>query len=157
MYHEQQKFASYMMIEAMKKYRLLERFEKTVKAFVNGYDLAGAEQGGEGIKYLSLSQNRKIQMEKLGMTQSEPTEFEGEASVRAKLTYEIITLMAHGGEKKDVTKEQMATILNEFIRAKAKPISSELQEIAEQEECIKRQSSLRDVFRSYFQTSRYHR
>jgi hypothetical protein len=48
-------------------------------------------------------------------------------------------------------------MVNEFVRAKAKPISSELHEIAEQEECIKRQSSLRDVFRSYFQASRYHR
>lgn len=157
MYHETQKFTPYMVIEAMKKYRLFERFEKTVKAFVNGYDLAGEKQGGEGIKYLTLNQNRKIQMEKLGMTQSEPDEFEGDAAVRAKLTYEIVTLMAHGGEKKEVTDEQMATIVNEFVRAKAKPISSELQEIAEQEECIKRQSSLRDVFRTYFQASRYHR
>lgn len=147
-----------MVIEAMKKYRLFERFEKTVKAFVNGYDLAGEKQGGEGIKYLSLSQNLKIQMENLGMPQSDPEEFEGDASVRAKLTYEIFTLMAHGGEKKEgATKEEMAAMINEFVRAKAKPISCELQEIIEQEECIKRQSSLRDVFRSYFQTSRYHR
>lgn len=146
-----------MVIEAMKKYRLFERFEKTVKSFVNGYDLAGEKQGGEGIKYLSLSQNRKIQMEKLGMTHTEAEEFEGDAVVRAKLTYEIFTLMAHGGEKKEGTNEQMAAMVNEFIRPKAKPMSSELQEITEQEDCIKRQSSLRDVFRTYFQTSRYHR
>lgn len=141
------------MIEAMKKYRLLERFQKTVKSFVNGYDLAGEE----GIKYLTLYQNRKIQMEKLGMTSPESEEFEGNATVRAKLTYEIVMLLAHGGEKKEVEKEQMATIVNEYIRAKAKPVSSELAEITEQEDCIKRQSSLREVFRGYFQASRYHR
>lgn len=156
-YHEQLKFTPYMMIEAMKKYRLLERFEKTVKSFVNGYDLAGEKNGGEGIKYLTLAQNLKIQKEKLEMPTSETEDFEGDAAVRAKLTYEIFTLMAHGGEKKEVEKEKMDAIINDFVRVKAKPISSELEEILEQEECIKRQSSLREVFRGYFQTSRYHR
>lgn len=156
-YHEQLKFTPYMVIEAMKKYRLFERFEKIVKSFVNGYDLAGEKQGGEGIKYLTLSQNRKIQMEKLEMIPTESDEFEGDAEVRAKLTYDIFTLMAHGGEKKEVEKEKMDAIINDFVRVKAKAMSSELEEIMEQEECIKRQSSLREVFRGYFQTSRYHR
>lgn len=156
-YHEQQKFIPHMLIESMKKYRLFERFEKTVKSFVNGYDLATEKQGGEGIKYLTLSQNRRIQMDKLGLQQNEPEEFEGCAATRSKLSYQIVKWMAHEGEKKDVTPEEMEKIMNEFIRSKAKPISSELQEITEQEECIKRQSSLRDVFRNYFQASRYHR
>lgn len=147
-----------MVIEAMKKYRLFERFEKIVKSFVNGYDLV-EKKDGEGIKYLSLWQNLKIQKDKLGleMMSTNTEEFEGDASVRAKLTHEIFTLMAHGGEQKDCDKEQMAAMMNEFIRAKAKILSNELHEIEEQEDCIKRQSSLRDVFRTYFQTSRYHR
>lgn len=156
-YHEQLKFTPYMIIEAMKKYRLLERFQKTVKSFVNGYDLTNDKLGGEGIKYLTLTQNRKVQMENLGMTSPDEEEFEGDATVRAKLTYDIFMLMAHGGVKKDLEKDQMAAVVNDFVRAKAKPISSELEEITEQEECIKRQSSLREVFRAYFQTSRYHR
>lgn len=146
-----------MMIEAMKKYRLLERFGKTVKSFVNGYDLTDEKRGGEGIKYLNLSQNYKVQAEKLGMEANELEEFEGDATVRAKLSYDIIMLMAHGGEKKDVDEKAMAAIVNEFVRAKARPISGELDEISEQEECIKRQSTLRDIFRGFFQTSRYHR
>ena len=146
-----------MVIEAMKKYRLLERFEKTVKSFVNGYDLTDEKRGGEGIKYLNLQQNYKVQTEKLGMEVKELNEFEGDATVRAKLSYEIITLMSHGGEKKDVDEKAMAAILNEFVRAKAMPITDELEEISEQEECIKRQSTLRDIFRGFFQTSRYHR
>lgn len=155
-YHDQLKFTPFMVIEAMRKYRLLERFEKTVKSFVNGYDLAD-EQHGEGIKYLHLSQNYKLQMEKLGLEADKTPEFEGEANVRAKLSYEIVMLMAHGGEKKDVDEKKMAAIVNDFVRAKAKPITGELDEISEQEECIKRQSTFRDIFRGFFQTSRYHR
>lgn len=156
-YHDQLKFTPYMVIEAMRKYQLLDRFQKSVKSFVNGYDLASEKTGGSGIKYLSLALNYKIQKEKLGMETNDPEEFDGDATVRAKLSYEICMLMAHGGEKKEVEADAMAAIVNEFVREKARAISGELDEICEQEECIKRQSSLREVFRGYFQTSRYHR
>lgn len=156
-YHDQQKFTPYMMIEAMKKYRLLERFEKIVKSFVNGYDLAGEKQGGNGIRYITLCQNYGVQMKQLGMEEKELNEFEGDATVRAKLSYDIVALMAHAGEKKELDDVKMAAMINEFVRQKALPLSREMDEIAEQEECITRQSSLRDIFRGYFQTSPYHR
>lgn len=146
-----------MIIEAMKKYRLMERFQKVVKSFVNGCDLETEKQGGNCIKYLNLSQNYEIQMKKLGMECKEMNEFEGDATVRAKLSYEICMLMAHGGEKKDLDEKAMEKMVNSFIREKAHPISTELAEIVEQEECIKRQSSLREIFRTYFQASRHHR
>jgi maternal protein exuperantia len=156
-YHDTLKFTPYMMIEAMKKYRLMERFQKVVKSFVNGYDLAGEEQGGNGIKYLTLCMNYKIQLEKLGMEAKVQEEFEGDATVRAKLNYDICMLMAHGGSKKEVDEPAMAAIVNDFVRAKAFNMSCDLNEISEQEECIKRQTTLRDIFRAYFQASRYHR
>lgn len=146
-----------MVIEAMKKYRLMERFQKIVKSFVNGYDLTSEKPGETGIKYLTLTQNYKIQMQKLGMEPIEVNEFEGDATVRARLSYEICMMMAHGGEKKDVDEETMQSIVNDFVREKARPMNGEMDEIAEQEECIKRQSTLRDIFKDHFQTSRYHR
>jgi len=147
-----------MIIEAMKKYSLMERFEKTVKAFVNGYDLVDDKQGN-GIRYLTLSQNHKIQQEKLGMEAKEMTEFEGDATVRAKLSYEICKMMSQGGEKKEeeATEEELADMMNDFVRAKAMAITNELGEIDEQEKSLDRQSTLRDIFRNYFQASRYHR
>lgn len=145
-----------MVIEAMKKYRLMDRFQKIVKSFVNGYDLV-SKQGDHGIKYLTLAQNYKIQLEKLGMEVREPSGFDGDALYRAQITYDIIHLMAHGGEKKELEGEAMAALVNEFVRETARPISSELGEIVEQEESNKRQSTMRDIFRGYFQASRYHR
>lgn len=135
----------------------MDRFEKIVKSFVNGYDLASDKPGETGIKYLTLIQNYKIQLQQLKMEPQEINEFEGDATVRAKLSYDIIQLMAHGGEKKEVDEEAMAAIVNNFVRRKANPMNGELDEIMEQEECIKRQSTLRDIFRGHFQTSRYHR
>lgn len=156
-YHDKLKFTPYMVIEAMKKYRLMDRFQSMVKSFVNGYDLSSEKAGENGIRYLTLSQNYKIQMQKLGMETTDVNEFEGDATVRSKLSYDICMLMAHGGEKKDVDEEAMAAIVNDFIRPNARPMNGEMDEIAEQEECIKRQSTLRDIFRGHFQTSRYHR
>jgi maternal protein exuperantia len=155
-YHDTQKFTPYMMIEAMKKYRLMERFQKIVKSFVNGYDLLDEEQANK-LRYLELHKNYKLQLEKLGMDSNIPEEFDGDATVRAKLSYEILMLMAHGDAKKEVDEAAMAAIVNDFVRVKAFPMAGELAEIAEQEECIKRQSTLRDIFRGYFQASRYHR
>jgi hypothetical protein len=96
-------------------------------------------------------------MEKLGIKNNtkEEEEFEGDAAVRAKLSYEIVKWMSYGGTMKDLDDKQLQTQLNEFIREKVQPIYTELEDIAEQEECIKRQSSLSDIFRTYFQTSRY--
>lgn len=154
-YHEQKKFIPMMIIEALRKYRLMDRFEKVVKSFVNGYEL-GETDGNSGVilKYLNLSQNRNAQMEKLGMNKVED-EFEGDAAVRAKLSYEIVKLMSYNGTMKELDEAELQTQLNEFIRDKAQPINTELDDIAEQEECIKRQSSLSEVFRTYFQTSRH--
>lgn len=146
-----------MLIEAMKKYNLMERFQKTVKAFVNGYELAGEAQGGNGIKYLTLTQNHKVQAEKLEMEWKDANEFEGNASVRAKLSYVICKLMSYGGEKKEASDDEITEMMNKFIRQKAHPIATELDEICEQEQSIERQSTLRDIFRNYFQASRFHR
>jgi maternal-effect protein exuperantia len=155
-YHEQKKFIPMMIIEAMRKYRLMERFEKVVKSFVNGFELGEKDNNG-GLKYLTLKQNREVQMEKLGIKNNtkEEDEFEGDAAVRAKLSYEIVKWMSYGGTMKEIDDKQLQTQLNEFIRVKVQPLYTELEDIAEQEECIKRQSSLSDIFRTYFQTSRY--
>ena len=44
-YHEQREFVPYTVIEALKKYVLLDRFTATVKSFANRFDPAS---GGPG-------------------------------------------------------------------------------------------------------------
>lgn len=145
-----------MIIEAMKKYRLMERFQKVAKSFVNGCDLETEKTSGNCIKQLSLFENYELQMKKLEIEAKELNEFEGDASVRARLSYEVCMMMARGGQK-ELEGDALDKATNEYIRSKSRPIENELGEIVEQEECIKRQSTLREIFRTYFQASRYHR
>lgn len=151
-YHEPKKFVPLMVIEALRKYRLLERFEKSVVSFVNGFDY---DERANNLKFMNLSDTLYAQREKLGKEPKKETEFEGDAAVRAKLGYEIVKLMSYKGTWKEMEDNELQTQLNEFIRDEAKPISVELEDIADQEECIKRQSSLSEIFKLYFQTSRY--
>lgn len=156
-YHEQQKLAPYMLIEAMKRYNLFERFQKIVKAFVNGYEISEDAQKGKGLKYLSLWQNYKVHTELLGIETKEPEAFEGNANVRAKLSYEIMKMMSFEGEKKDIDEKETKQLVNKYLSEKARPIDSELNELVEMEESIDRQTGMRDIFLTYFSTSRYHR
>lgn len=156
-YHETPKLAPYMLIEKMKRFNLFERFTKIVKAFVNGFDL-NQDDKGKGLKYLTLSANFKVRADQLGMTDvKEPEDFEGNASVRAKLSYDICKLMSYEGEKKDVEEKDVCELMNKFIAPKANPIECELDELVEMEESISRQTEMRDIFITYFSTSRYHR
>ncbi|KAG5677885.1 hypothetical protein PVAND_007602 [Polypedilum vanderplanki] len=157
MYHDQPKITPYMLIEKMKKFNLFERFKKTVKSFVNGYDLNNFAEKGKGLKYLTLSANFKVHADQLNMNVKEPEDFEGCAAVRAKLSYEICKLISYEGEQKELDDKQVLEQMNRYISAKANPIERELDELVEMEESISRQTDMRDIFLTYFSTSRYHR
>ncbi|XP_055614429.1 maternal protein exuperantia [Uranotaenia lowii] len=93
-YHEQRKFVPYMVIEALKKYNLLDRFTKTVKSFANGFKLAEAKCT-KPIKYFSIRQ-----LSKLVLAESEAKDgFEGDAAYRARLAYQITRRLANEGNQ----------------------------------------------------------
>ncbi|XP_058836329.1 maternal protein exuperantia [Topomyia yanbarensis] len=97
-YHEQRKFVPYMVIEALKKYNLLDRFAATVKSFANGFKLA-EEKCSKTIKYFSIRQ-----LAKLVLDESEAKDgFEGNAAYRARLAYQLARQLS-----KDDTKVQNA-------------------------------------------------
>ncbi|XP_061499920.1 maternal protein exuperantia isoform X1 [Anopheles gambiae] len=89
-YHEQRKFVPYMVIEALKKYKLLDRFSQSVKSFVNGFKLA-EEKCTKTIKYLTIRQLAKLVLdEKAGSRDG----FEGNAAYRARMAFEISRCLA---------------------------------------------------------------
>ncbi|XP_055630599.1 maternal protein exuperantia isoform X2 [Toxorhynchites rutilus septentrionalis] len=90
-YHEQRKFVPYMVIEALKKYNLLNRFAETVKSFANGFKLAEMKCS-KTIKFFSIRQ-----LAKLVLDESEAKDgFEGNAAYRARLAYQITRRLANG-------------------------------------------------------------
>ncbi|ETN67967.1 maternal protein exuperantia [Anopheles darlingi] len=94
-YNEQRKFVPYMVIEALKKYKLLDRFTESVKSFANGFRLA-EERCNKTIKFLSIHQLAKIV---LGENDSALEGFEGNAAYRAKMAFEITRRLATNKSK----------------------------------------------------------
>lgn len=154
-YHEERKFVPYMILEAMNKYSMLDRFLETVKSFANGYALAKAKCASS-VKFFSLRQLSKILLNN-DDNQKEKDQFEGSASVRAKLAYEIAHHLARS-EQQDLTDpehdiENMINVVYEY----SSPISQELSELQIQTKNLERQNSFRPVFLQYFKTTLYHR
>lgn len=93
-YHEQRKFVPYMLIEAVKKYNLLDRFTGLVKSFANGFKLA-EEKCSKTIKYFSIRQ-----LAKLVLDESEAKDgFEGNAAYRARLAYQLARRLSKEDDK----------------------------------------------------------
>lgn len=93
-YHEQRKFVPYMLIEAMKKYNLLDRFTATVKSFVNGFKLA-EDKCSKTIKYFSIRQLANLVLDKGEAKDG----FEGNAAYRARLAYQIARRLSKEDDK----------------------------------------------------------
>lgn len=93
-YHEQRKFVPYMLIEAMKKYNLLERFTGTVKSFANGFKLA-EDRCSKTIKYFSIRQLANLVLDKDEAKEG----FEGNAAYRARLAYQIARRLSKETDK----------------------------------------------------------
>lgn len=81
-YHEQRKFIPYLLLEALKKYSLMDRFNQTVKSFVNGFELAEKKTG----QSCTL---RNLMKQYFGQEKENKDDFEGNASVRARQAFEI--------------------------------------------------------------------
>ncbi|XP_038119590.1 maternal protein exuperantia isoform X1 [Culex quinquefasciatus] len=91
-YHEQRKFVPYMVIEALKKYALLDRFTATVKSFANGFKLA-EQKCTKTIKYFSIRQLADLV---IGEDEAKGG-FEGNAAYRARLAYQLARKLANDG------------------------------------------------------------
>lgn len=91
-YHEQRKFVPYMVIEALKKYALLDRFAATVKSFANGFKLA-EQKCTKTIKYFSIRQLADLV---IGEDEAKGG-FEGNAAYRSRLAYQMARKLANDG------------------------------------------------------------
>lgn len=95
-YHEPIKFIPFMLLEAYKRYELLERFMDVVVGFVDGNALS-MSKCATVVKYNSLRQMAKLFMD-VG-DENDPKNFEGNAIVRARLAYQIVHHLSQGNIK----------------------------------------------------------
>lgn len=173
-YHEERKFIPYMLLEAMKKYDLLDRFFKIAKSFANGYEFAEKKYGST-TKNVSLRQLSKMMFpnssekvaqddpnnntsntEKAPKTIPDPNLFEGSATVRARLAFEIAMNLAKQ-ECKDQSVDDLQEYMLQVVNQYAHPVQVELDELQRESRNLERQNSFRPVFLQYFKTTLYHR
>ncbi|XP_017147052.2 maternal protein exuperantia-1 [Drosophila miranda] len=181
LYHEERKFIPYMVLEALKKYGLIERFNLTVKSFVNTFNMAKTSLGDANIKscgrklslLLAKSNNESANKEnkpenvnrngssndkghKNGKNQEHDV-FEGSANVRAKMVYEVALQLTNSDRtSKPESSEALVNLFN-AVKPFAKLVSSDVMELQTQNENMDRQNSFRPVFLYYFRTTLYHR
>lgn len=92
-YHERIKFIPFMLLEAVKRYDMLERFSKVVCGFVDAYALS-KEKCQDNIKFITLHELAKLF---LNYEENDDIEnFHGNAVVRAKLVHQIVQHLAKG-------------------------------------------------------------
>lgn len=168
-YHEQRKFIPYMILNAMKSYNLLERFLRTIKSFANGFSLAESKCGST-IKYFNLKQLSKVLLKQEEVTEKEKYQFEGNASVRAQLAYEVLEHLAKAELKEVATNDGESSAVtidadSENIHAKmldmtleyTSALSSEFKALENAQKSLERQNSLRSIFVNYFKITLFHR
>lgn len=187
LYHEERKFIPYMILQSLVKYGMLDRFTKTVKSFVNSFNLAKSSVGDT--KHYSLRNLSKILSKakeenakgvgnvndneadsnsssadkhvKNGLQQKERDEFDGSASVRAKLTFNVALQLSNldiscNIAEPDSSAEALGNLFN-ALKPFTEAISGDVKELDTQNVHLERQNSFRPVFLNYFKTTLYHR
>ena len=92
-YHEPIKFIPFMLLEAFKRYDLLERFSEVVVALVDGHSLA-EDKSDDEIKSHTL---RILGKQYLNYDENDGEKnFEGNAGVRARLAYQVLEHLSKG-------------------------------------------------------------
>lgn len=97
-YHEPIKFIPYMLLEAYKRYDLLDRFSSSVAGFVDGQALT-EEKCASTCKSSTLRELAKMFLDY--KEDDDMKNFEGNASVRARLAYQVIQHLAKGTPAND--------------------------------------------------------
>ncbi|KAL7735082.1 hypothetical protein ACLKA6_002049 [Drosophila palustris] len=177
-YHEERKFIPYMILQSLVKYGMLDRFNATVKSFVNSFNLAKTSIGDTkhySLRNLSkiLTKTKEENQENVAETnnnnnnnkriknglQKERDEFDGNASVRAKLAYTVALQLSNLDNPHELMPESVEALGNLFKALKpfTEPISGDVKELDTQNLNLERQNSFRPVFLNYFKTTLYHR
>ncbi|XP_037714332.1 maternal protein exuperantia [Drosophila subpulchrella] len=83
--------------------------------------------------------------------------FDGNASVRAKMAFNVALQLSNSDRKPEPESSEALENMFNAIKPFAKLVGSDVQELDTQNENLERQNSFRPVFLNYFKTTLYHR
>lgn len=152
MYHEVRKISPWMLLEELRRYNLVERFQKVVKGFANGFDIAQA-------KCKSPTNTCSLRLMSKLLLNREDEDFSS-AVDRARVSYEIAAHFAQG-ESQDLDETKSSTGMEseivEFVCPFVNTIPTEEEEVAEFKVLLERQKSFRSVFGAFLHSNRLER
>lgn len=150
-YHEIRKASPGMLLEALRRYQLIERFSKVVKGFANGFNIA-QNKCANTTKSFSLRVMSRVLLNKEDESFSSAVE-------RARASFDIVVHLAQGerieldGKPTDEIKGVEPHVVN-FVCPFVNPISAEEDEIAIFKVLLERQNTFRPVFGALLRASR---
>lgn len=149
-YHEIRKASPWMLLEALRKHNLEERFQKVVKGFVNLYHIAEAKCAN----YTKTASLRIMSQDLLNRDEDDLVN----ALDRARVSYQIAAHLALGERQKKmkVTTEMEPEVVK-FVCPFVNTISAEKDEVSRFKVLLQRQNSFRPVFTALLQASRSER
>lgn len=142
-FHEIRKMAPAMLLEALKRYNLQDRFAAVVKGFANSYELAESKCA-QTMKSFSLKVLSRVLLDK--------EEELDNAADRARLCYLVIQhlgqgerqdLEAEGSGDTGITERHAAELMHQYSRS----LASEDKELADLKVLLERQNTFRPVFK----------
>ncbi|GLV40508.1 exuperantia [Carabus blaptoides fortunei] len=148
-FHEVRKLAPAMMLEALRRYNLLERFSAVVKGFTNSYQLAESKCANT-MKSFSMKVLSRVLLDK--------DEDLNNAADRARLCYLIVQHLGQG-ERQDLDSEgsgdtgSMERHATALVQQFAQTITTEEVELAELKALLERQNTFRPVFKDMMSNS----
>lgn len=141
-YHEFRKTSPGMLLEALRRYNLIDRFSKIVKGFANGFNVSAAK-----CKNTTKSFSLRVMSR---MLLNKEDDF-GNAVDRAEASYEVVVHLGQGerpdldasgsGDSNGVEKH-----INAFICPFVNPVMTEEEEVAGFKVLLERQNTFRPVF-----------
>ncbi|CAD6201303.1 GSCOCG00000104001-RA-CDS [Cotesia congregata] len=153
-HHEPRKFIPSLVLSSLIKFKLLERFKKTVKGFLNGYDVASC-------KCASTLQSFSLRTLSQKLLDQEDNQLDNAAN-RARLSLQIIQHLSNGEEntptsdgKGDSDAASKATV--EFIREFVTSVETEENEYEVLKQVLERQFTLKPIFKPLMTASRRER
>nr|WRY74154.1 maternal protein exuperantia [Athetis dissimilis] len=148
-YHEPRRLSPTMLLEALTRYKLLDRFKSIVAGFADSYALA-ADKCKSTVKSVSLRVLARVLLDADSLSVDSALE-------RATAAYRIVEHLAQGeqqevgagGEGASASKDMVET-----ARAWARPVHTELEALASLKKLLERQNTFRPVFAPLLRSAR---
>lgn len=147
-YHEPRRLSPTMLLEALTRYKLLDRFKSIVAGFADSYALA-AEKCKSTVKSVSLRVLARVLLDADSLSVDSALD-------RATATYRIVEHLAQG-EQQEVGAGGEGTASADMVataRAWARPVHTELEALANLKKLLERQNTFRPVFAPLLRSAR---